>query len=89
MQSTLLTLGEQVARMLEQLRETQRTSLEQGLARSEETADRTKQAVGAMTESVDTVVKNMGEASARMQESVAALTAVTTSSISGMNDGAA
>lgn len=88
MQSTLQALGEQVAGMLEQLRETQKASLEQGLARSEETADRTKQAVGAMTDSIESVVQHMGEASARMQESVAALTAVTTSSISGMNDGA-
>lgn len=88
MQSTLQTLGEQVAGMLEQLRATQKASLEQGLARSEETADRTKQAVGAMTDSVESVVQQMGEASARMQESVSALTAVTTSSIRGMNDGA-
>ncbi len=88
MQSTLEELGKQVGAMMEQLRESQRSSLEQGRAREEETAGRTQQAVGAMTESVESVVKHIGEASARMQESVTALAAVTTSAISGMSDGA-
>ena len=88
MQSTLEELGKQVGGMMEQLRESQRNSLEQGRAREEATADKTTQAVGAMTDSVESVVKQIGEASARMQESVGALAAVTTSAISGMNDGA-
>lgn len=88
MQSTLEELGKQVGAMMEQLRESQRSSLEQGRAREEETAGRTQQAVGAMTDSVESVVKHIGEASARMQESVSALAAVTTSAISGMSDGA-
>jgi hypothetical protein len=88
MQSTLQALGEQVGGMLEQLRESQRSSLDQSRKRDEAVADTTRQAVSIMTKSVETVVAQMGEASAKMQDSVAALARVTTSSISGMNDGA-
>lgn len=88
LRSTLEAIGGQVGELLGNLSASQREVFDNNRAREEAMASRTSSAVTSMTESVDSVVKELGEATAKMAESVAALSRTTTSSLDKMNAGA-
>lgn len=88
LQQTLEILGEQLGQMLVKFQNEQQRVLDEGLERENNTAIKTTNAVNTMTDSVESIVKQMGDASAKMQESLAVLTNVTTSAISGLSEGA-
>jgi hypothetical protein len=88
LQSTLETIGSQVGGMLGKLTESQNTAYESNRVREQALSQRTEAAVGAMTESVDTAIKEIAGASARMAENMQLLTQATNNSIDKMNLGA-
>ena len=88
LQQTLEALGEQLGQMLGKFQNAQQKVLDDGLERENNTTKKTTDAVNAMTGSVESIIKQMGDASAKMQESLAVLTKVTTSAISGLSEGA-
>jgi len=87
-QSTVQALGGQVGSMLQEFQGAQRSALESGRQREEQNAEKTQELVSAMVRSVDSLVHQVAQTSARMQDSVAALTTTTTSAISRLSDGA-
>lgn len=86
--STVQALGGQVGSMLQEFQGAQQSALESGRQREEQNAQKTQELVSAMVGSVDSLVQQVAHASARMQDSVAALTTTTTSAISRLSDGA-
>lgn len=88
METTIQDLGSQVGAMLKEFREAQQVSLDSNLAREEYTSQKTQAVVNSMVSSVDSLVKQVADASARMQDSVSTLATVTKTTISGLTDGA-
>lgn len=88
LQSTLETIGTQVAGMLATLSESQASVFEGNRSREQSMADRAKSAVSSMSESVEAAIKEMSAASAQMAQNVAVLTQTTSSSVDKMNAGA-
>jgi len=88
LQTTLETLGTQVSEMLATLSGAQKEVFENNRARESAMAERATGAVATMSESVDSVVRELGAATTQMAQSVAALTQATTSSVDRMNAGA-
>lgn len=88
LQATLETLGAQVGEMLAALSKTQSEVLENNRTRERAMTERTAGAVTAMSESVESVVKELSTTTSQMAQSVTALTQATTSSVNQMNAGA-
>ena len=88
LQVTLETLGTQMAGMLSSLGEAQKQVFEGNRAREQEMTDRANHAVSSMSGSVETVIKELGATSAKMEQSVATLARATTDSVTKMNTGA-
>ena len=88
LQATLETIGSQTANMLATLSESQKQVFESNRVREESMTDRARNAVSSMSESVEAVVKELGEATTQMAQSVTTLTQATTSSVDKMNAGA-
>lgn len=88
LQTTLESIGTQVAEMLGALNESQAIVFESNRAREETMTDRAHTAVSSMSESVESVIKEMSAASSQMAQNVAVLTQTTSSSVAKMNAGA-
>lgn len=88
LQATLETIGSQVAGMLGTLSESQKQVFEGNRAREQSMTDRAQNAVSAMSESVEAVIKELGAATSQMAQSVNTLAQATTSSVDKMNAGA-
>ena len=88
LQATLETIGTQVASMLSTLGESQKQVFESNLAREQSMTDRARNAVTSMSESVESVMKELSAATAQMVQSVDTLAQATTSSVVKMNAGA-
>ncbi|VVP47925.1 hypothetical protein PS838_05196 [Pseudomonas fluorescens] len=88
LQTTLETIGTQVADMLATLSETQAQVFEGNRAREQSMSERAQSAVDGMSESVEIAIKAMSVASTHMAQNVAALTQVTSTSISKMETSA-
>lgn len=88
LQSTLETLGSETSQLLGKFNASQLQALETNQAREQALSDRTAQAVGSMTESVESVVAELSQATNQMAESVASLTRVTSTTVGEMNAGA-
>ncbi|MDO8450339.1 MAG: anti-phage ZorAB system protein ZorA [Rhodoferax sp.] len=88
LQSTLETIGTQVANMLATLSESQKQVFEGNRSREQSMTDRASTAVNSMSASMEGAVKEMSAVSAQMAQNVATLTTVTTSSVDKMNAGA-
>lgn len=88
LQATLETIGTQVAGMLTTLGESQMQVFENNRAREQSMADRARNAVSTMSESVEAVVEELKTATTQMAQSVATLAQSTTSSVDKMNAGA-
>lgn len=89
LQDTLEALGQQMSDILNNLGKKQEEISEAGNERERNLADNTGKAVGLMTSSVESVVKEIAEASKTMAASVTALSSTTAASIDKMNQGAA
>ncbi|MGH8338551.1 MAG: anti-phage ZorAB system protein ZorA, partial [Gammaproteobacteria bacterium] len=79
LQVTLENIGNQVGAMLGALTESQKQTFESHREREEQMAARTSGAVGAMSESVEGAIKEIGAASAQMAKNVELLSRSTTS----------
>jgi len=88
LQTTLETLGTQVSEMLATLSGAQKEVFENNRARESAMTERATGAVATMSESVESVVRELGAATTQMAQSVTALTQATTSSVDRMNAGA-
>ena len=88
LQASLEAMGTQVAELLANLSETQRQTFEVGHQREQAMMDRTGVAVGAMSEAVDAVVKELGAATKQMTQSVDRLSQTTGKSVDQMLTGA-
>lgn len=88
LQASLEAMGTQVAGLLANLSETQRQTFEAGHQREQAMMDRAGVAVGAMSESVDAVVKELGAATKQMTQSVDRLSQTTGKSVDQMLTGA-
>lgn len=88
LQTTLESIGTQVAGMLATLNDSQATVFESNRAREQVMADRTTSAVNIMSESVEAAIKEMGVASTQMAQNVAVLSQTTSTSVDKMNAGA-
>jgi hypothetical protein len=88
LQSTLETIGTQVAGMLATLSETQTQVFEGNRSREQSMVDRAQSAVDGMSNSVEIAIREMSAASTHMAQNVAALTQSTSTSISRMETGA-
>lgn len=88
LQDTLEALGKQMSDILNNLGKKQEEISEAGNERERNLADNTGKAVGLMTSSVESVVKEIAEASRTMAASVTALSSTTAASIDKMNQGA-
>ncbi|VVO01487.1 anti-phage ZorAB system protein ZorA [Pseudomonas fluorescens] len=88
LQTTLETIGTQVAGMLATLSETQEHVFEGNRAREQSMAERAQSAVDGMSASVEVAIKEMSVASTHMAQNVAALTQATSSSIGKMETSA-
>lgn len=88
LQSTLETMGTQVAGMLATLNDSQAAVFESNRAREQVMTDRTTSAVSSMSESVEAAIKEIGVASTQMAQNVAVLTQTTNTSVDKMNAGA-
>lgn len=87
-QSTIQVLGDQLGKMLKEFQEAQRETIEAGRKREQETNERTQSTVSGLTGSVEALVQQIAATSSKMEESIAALRATTTSAISRLSDGA-
>jgi hypothetical protein len=87
-EDTLESMGSQITALVTSLNETQKTSLDSNRAREEAMAGRAGTLVAGMTGSVEVAVREITAASTNMAQSVAALSAATTSSIDKLNIGA-
>ncbi len=85
LQATLETIGTQVASMLSTLNESQKAVFEGNRSREQSMADHASSTVKAMSESVESVIKELGTATGQMAQSIATLTQATTSSVDRMN----
>lgn len=88
LQSTTDSMRDQVATLLKEFQDAQREALEAGRQREQEANERTQSTVSGLMGSVEALVQQIAAASSRMDESIAALRATTTSAISGLSDGA-
>ena len=88
LQSTLETIGEQVAKMLGTLAESQGQVFEGNRAREQAMTERSGSAVSAMSETVEAAIAQMSAASTQMAQNVAVLSNTTSSSVDKMNAGA-
>ncbi|MGB7421313.1 MAG: tellurium resistance protein TerC [Comamonas sp.] len=88
LQASLEAMGTQVTGLLANLSETQRQTFEAGHQREQAMMDRTGVAVGAMSEAVDAVVKELGAATKQMTQSVDRLSQTTGKSVDQMLTGA-
>ena len=88
LQTTLETIGAQVAGMLATLNESQTKVFEGNRSREQSMTDTARSAVNNMSESVEAAIKEMSAASTQMAQNVAALTQTTSSSVDKMNAGA-
>jgi hypothetical protein len=88
LQVTLETIGTQMTSMLTTLNESQKQVFEDNRDREQSMADRASSAVNAMSESVESVIKELGAATTQMAQSISALTHATTSSVDKMSAGA-
>lgn len=88
LQATLETIGTQVASMLSTLGESQKQVFESNREREQSMHDRARNAVTAMSDSVEAVIKELGAATSQMAQSVESLAQTTSSSVSKMNAGA-
>jgi len=88
LQTTLETIGTQVAGMLATLSESQAQVFESNRAREQSMAERVQSAVDGMSESVEVAIKEMSVASTHMAQNVAALTQATSTSIGKMETSA-
>jgi MotA/TolQ/ExbB proton channel family len=88
LQTTLETIGTQVAGMLATLSASQSQVFEGNRSREQLMTDRAKSAASSMSESVEAAIKEMSTASTQMAQNIAALTQTTNSSIDKMNAGA-
>ncbi len=88
LQSTLETIGAQVAGMLATLSESQAKVFEGNRSREQSMTDRATSAVSSMSESMEACIKEISAASAQMAQSVSVLTQTTSSSVDKMNAGA-
>lgn len=88
LQASLESIGTQVSTMLTTLNESQAQVFESNRAREQSMTDRARNAVTTMSESVETVVKELGAATTQMAQSVATLGQTTTASVDKMNAGA-
>ena len=88
LQTTLETIGSQVAGLLSSLNESQKEVFEGNRAREQSMADRTSNVVSSMTESVEAAIKEIAGASLQLAQNVTMLSQTTTTSIAKMNDGA-
>lgn len=88
LQTTLESIGTQVAGMLATLNDSQATVFESNRAREQVMADRTTSAVNIMSESVEAAIKEIGVASTQMAQNVAVLSQTTSTSVDKMNAGA-
>jgi len=87
-QSTLQSLGDQLGGMLKEFQSAQREALESGRQREHETNERTQATVSGLMGSVELLVQQIAGASSKMDESITALRATTTSAISHLSEGA-
>lgn len=87
-QATLETIGTQVTAMLSALSDSQNQVFESNRVREQSMADRARDAVASMSNSVDSIIKELGTATTQMAQSVTALTQATISSVDKMNVGA-
>lgn len=87
-QSTLQALGDQLGGMLKEFQAAQREALEAGRKREQDANERTQSTVSGLMGSVEALVQQIASASSRMEESIAALRATTTSAITRLSDGA-
>jgi hypothetical protein len=88
LQSTLETIGTQMAEMLGALNTSQKEVFDRNQAREQAMTDRASSAVNSMSESVESVVKELGSATSQMAQSVSTLTQTTATSVEKMNAGA-
>ncbi|MGC3965171.1 MAG: anti-phage ZorAB system protein ZorA [Rhodocyclaceae bacterium] len=85
---SLESIGSEVGRMLAALADSQKEVFELSQARELAMSSRTEQAVGAMSGSVESVVRELGAATTKMAQSVEMLSKAFTTSIDRMNAGA-
>jgi hypothetical protein len=88
LQTTLEAIGAQVGAMLSNLNDSQKQVFDSNLAREQAMNDRASSAVSAMSDSVETVIKELGAATAQMAQSVDTLAQTTSTSVAKMNVGA-
>lgn len=88
LQSTLETIGQQMAAILGTLGESQANVFENNRLREERMSERASGMVSNMTGSVEAAVKEMTAASQVMAQSISTLATTTTSSVDKMNAGA-
>ena len=88
MQTTIESMRGEVAALLKDFQDAQREALEAGRERERETNERTQSTVSGLMGSVEQLVLQIASASSKMEESIAALRATTTSAISRLGDGA-
>jgi hypothetical protein len=88
LQSTTDSMHSQVATLLKEFQDAQRDALEAGRLREKETNERTQSGVSGLMGSVEALVRRIDVVSSNMGESIAALSATTTSAISRLSDGA-
>lgn len=88
LQATLETIETRMVSMLTMLNESQKQVFEGNRNREQSMADRANSTVNAMSESVESVIKELGAATTQMAQSIATLTQATTSSVDGMIAGA-
>ena len=88
LQATLETIGTKVAGLLTTLGESQNQAFENNRAREQSMTDRARGALTSMSDSVESVIKELGAATNQMAQSVATLTQTTSSSVDKMNAGA-
>lgn len=88
LQTTVESIGKEVAAMLATLNQSQKQVFEENREREGTMLARTSDVVGAMSSSVDAAIKEIGAASAQMAQNVATMTQVNTTAINKMNAGA-
>lgn len=87
-QSTLQALGIQLGGMLKEFQAAQHDALDAGRKREQETNDRTQSSLSGLLSSVEGLMQQIATASSKMEESIAALRATTSSAVSRLSDGA-
>jgi len=88
LQFTTDSMRSEVATLLREFHDAQSKALESGRKREKETNERTQSTVSGLMGSVEALVQQIAAASSKMEESIAALRATTTSAISRLSEGA-